>query len=815
MKLTRIDVRFFRSFNYDYEARARQNTPRPAWDTQEPWYPFVKVPIDDEITAVVGANESGKSQLLTAIKALLDGRPIERVDFCRYSELYSVKVGEMRLPHFGGEFQVEESDDLSAIPSLAEANRFELYRFGDKAPIVVVNGEAADIDETQMHALQAALPRYYELATALPIPESVSIAELAGVARTPIHDRRKRSEVISQLAAIGDPTNLNPIIKLIQSILTPSVDPDAEMAEKQRRAQFELARSLLIGASRIDPSAFDELRKAVERGREGEVEALVGAINSAIKENLNVQRWWTQDQEFDLVVEAREHELAFTVRDRTGARYSFGERSQGLRYFLSYFVQLTTHRLGLGRSDLLLLDEPDAFLSSTGQQDLLRVLQDYSVPEAGGPCSQVVYVTHSPFLIDKNAPHRIRVLDKGTESEGTRVVRDAASNRYEPLRSALGPYLAETAFIGGRNLFVEGPADQVLLAGVATHIAQTSDQPVNPLDLNEVTVVACGGADSVPYMVYLARGRDTIKPPCVALLDGDKSGREAEKVLRRGEARKKRVLADEYIVRLDLWAQEANLPNVEEPEDLIPIAVAHHAALNYLSRFAELADVAGTAFSETAILSARNANGGHLWDALDATYKAAFPDEHLEKVGFAREVVNLINEDPQTAGADELRKHFGALLAHLGERLDKAAAQEAQSRGADRLTRILKFFEDTHPHGMKKHDARRLLAEIRETLASADFPEDLDTQVRRIEREFRLNDSGDPRVPEFTGFRKQILELRLIDRLAFQDDAHTDPASDVLAASTKTKGGGKLSKRSSDGEPAEPAELADGESLET
>src|SRR5690606_29107093 len=155
------------------------------------------------------------------------------------------------------------------------------------------------------------------------------------------------------------------------------------------------------------------------------------------------------DRDFDLLVEAREHELAFTVRDRTGSKYSFQERSQGLRYFLSYFVQLAAHRIRHAAPDLLLLDEPDGSLSSIGQQDLLRVLHDYALPEAGGEGSQVVYVTHSPLLIDKNAPHRIRVLDKGVEAEGTRVVRDAANNRYEPLRSALGAYVAETAFIGG------------------------------------------------------------------------------------------------------------------------------------------------------------------------------------------------------------------------------------------------------------------------------------------------------------------------------------------------------------------------------
>ena len=144
---------------------------------------------------------------------------------------------------------------------------------------------------------------------------------------------------------------------------------------------------LLVDAAKIDPQAFVELKEALASGREGQVEALVGAMNSAVRENLNVQRWWTQDREFDLVLEAREHELAFTIRDRTGATYSFGERSQGLRYFLSYFVQLAAHRLTQTRPDVLLLDEPDAFLSSIGQQDLLRVLRDYALPEDGSPGS--------------------------------------------------------------------------------------------------------------------------------------------------------------------------------------------------------------------------------------------------------------------------------------------------------------------------------------------------------------------------------------------------------------------------------------------
>ncbi|MFC9871717.1 OLD family protein [Nocardia salmonicida] len=94
---------------------------------------------------------------------------------------------------------------------------------------------------------------------------------------------------------------------------------------------------------------------------------------------------------------------------------------------------------------------------------------------------QVVYVTHSPFLIDKNHGERIRVLEKGDADEGTRIVSNAARNHYEPLRSAFGAFVAETTFIGNCNLMLEGQADQVLLAGLRL-TARAPPGPSSDLD---------------------------------------------------------------------------------------------------------------------------------------------------------------------------------------------------------------------------------------------------------------------------------------------------------------------------------------------
>ena len=131
-------------------------------------------------------------------------------------------------------------------------------------------------------------------------------------------------------------------------------------------------------------------------------------------------------------------------------------------------------------------------LSNQGQQDLLRILERFASPEDGSRLDQIVYVTHSPFLINRNAGERVRVLDKGVTDEGTRVVKDVARNHYEPLRSSLGAFVAETSFIGGSNLFVEGLADQVLIAGLNSHLVAKGAPRTTVLDLNEVTIVPAG-----------------------------------------------------------------------------------------------------------------------------------------------------------------------------------------------------------------------------------------------------------------------------------------------------------------------------------
>jgi predicted ATP-dependent endonuclease of OLD family len=270
----------------------------------------------------------------------------------------------------------------------------------------------------------------------------------------------------------------------------------------------------------------------------GYANSLVDVVNSELSKALNFPHWWSQDSLFTLYVSLRDLQLVFMIKDRTGRSYSFAERSDGMKYFLSYLVQYLAHdERQDGRPEVLLMDEPDQFLSSSGQQDLLRIFDEFVSPnDATRRPVQVVYVTHSPFLVDKNAADRIRVLEKGEHDEGTRVIRNASANHYEPLRSAFGSFVAETTFISHCNLMLEGTSDQVLLAGAARWLSNAGGSSRDNLNLNTLTLVPAGGTRLIPYLVYLARGRDQEKPAIVVLLDADRAGDAAREDLRKGGA---------------------------------------------------------------------------------------------------------------------------------------------------------------------------------------------------------------------------------------------------------------------------------------
>ena len=169
---------------------------------------------------------------------------------------------------------------------------------------------------------------------------------------------------------------------------------------------------------------------------------------------------------------------------------------------------------------------------------------------------------------------------------------------------------------------------------------------MDTLDLNTTTIVPAGSASSVPYLVYLARGRDVVRPACVVLLDSDKPGDDAVKVLARGGPRHRELLPSNFVVQMGTWAATkptivANV-GVRELEDLVPVSVAVAAARNYAVKVADVSHEAADRLDEDQVTQIRKESGS-LFDALALAFTDCLgQDAHIEKVGFAKEVIAVL-----------------------------------------------------------------------------------------------------------------------------------------------------------------------------
>lgn len=249
--------------------------------------------------------------------------------------------------------------------------------------------------------------------------------------------------------------------------------------------------------------------------------------------------------------------LAVLVSDQNSTypvEVNLDERSRGFRWFFAFFITFSADTQG-GKADgsVLLLDEPGLYLHAKSQEGLLKHLKtDYD--------NQILYTTHSPFMVSPDDIGSVRTVNID-ETKGTTVtnIPSGDSKTLFPLQAALGYTLSQTLFVGHSNLVVEGVTDFWILSAVNTHF-QANGTVALP---DELTITPAGGAGKVTYMAALLASEEL---NVLILLDDDRAGREA-----RNELVANKLVRDQAII----FVTEGFNPKPSEAdiEDLIDPAV--------------------------------------------------------------------------------------------------------------------------------------------------------------------------------------------------------------------------------------------------
>jgi hypothetical protein len=205
---------------------------------------------------------------------------------------------------------------------------------------------------------------------------------------------------------------------------------------------------------------------------------------------------------------------------RHGVTVRFDERSTGFVWFFSFLVWFSQMEKTYGKKLVILLDEPGLSLHGKAQADLLRYINEKLLPTY-----QVIYTTHSPFMIDAANVLSVRTVEDvvGADGEllgtkvGDRVLSTDADTLF-PLRAALGYDITQSLFVGEHTFLVEGPSDLLYLRWASNELRAKGKTALDP----RWTITPAGGVDKIGSFVALFRGNELDVAVLTDFHDGDK-----------------------------------------------------------------------------------------------------------------------------------------------------------------------------------------------------------------------------------------------------------------------------------------------------
>ena len=512
----------------------------------------------EQVTCLVGKNEAGKSAILLALAALNPhpNTPVvldkERDYPRRYLTAYQQRhVGEEAIA-VSTEWQLSASE-LEAVaaelgqgvlrsPVVAVARRYNAkhpeWNIEINLAKAIENTLASgDFDESQLATLKSS-ENTVEL-----------IDRLAGLpSPTPL-----QQGVLERLKAYGTLTKA--AIKILSKTL-PTFMYFSNYDRMEGAVQFEQLQQLKA-SNQIQQDEYSGARLFLEFMDYAGVPLeeilrvdtyetfnarLQGASNNITDQILE---YWTQNPDLEVRVDVSAGKSGDKAPFNNGtvgrARIynqlhrvdtPFSERSAGFVWFFSFLVKFAQVKAD-GKPLILLLDEPGLTLHGKAQGDLLRYFEEKLAPH-----HQIMYSTHSPFMVapDKLLSARIvedQVSTTGPRrtSHGTKVREDVLSNDSDtlfPLQGALGYEITQTLFIGKHTLLVEGTSDILYLQALSDAL---KSRKRTGLDTRWI-MCPTGGIGNVRAFVSLFGGN---KLDVTVLTDQTKTDRKKIEELRRSE----------------------------------------------------------------------------------------------------------------------------------------------------------------------------------------------------------------------------------------------------------------------------------------
>lgn len=371
-----------------------------------------------------------------------------------------------------------------------------------------------------------------------------------------------------------------------------------------------------LGQHPANQPANEDVRRQID-------ERAIRTSSASLAMTRKFEEWWLQRRHTFRYQLDNDYLRVWVADDLNPSEIELDQRSAGMQYFFSFFLVFLVEAEDEHVNSILLLDEPGTSLHGTAQAKIVEFLQTRSED------NQIIYTTHSPFMIDADHLESVRPVYEEPGAGSTKISEDVWPKDKDalfPLQAALGYQLVQSLFISKCQAVVEGITDYWIFKALDYAVQATGRSGLDP----SVILTPSGGASRMVPLASMLIGHQV---EVVAVLDGDEPGR------REGKKLVDRLLGDvNRTIFAGDFAPDGNTTG--ETEDLFPddyyLAAVKQAHGKIDLRF-----------------NADEKQMPNIIDRIEALFKRKGHGD-LEKWKVARALADGIEADPQAVPTDTL-----------------------------------------------------------------------------------------------------------------------------------------------------------------
>jgi energy-coupling factor transporter ATP-binding protein EcfA2 len=562
-----------------------------------------RIAIEDDVTCLVGKNESGKTTILKALHRLRPANggdhnfsltteyprwrlsrdrrkdpklakntvPI-RADFAvdepdvdAMAELFGVRFPASTTIHawraydnsYGVQLRCPEDDVIRAAAADVELAGEDLEKLVAAASLdearALSKATAKDLKDSgellrgkAIDSFEGSLDKY----------EALTDDAMTQEQRTALWRLLPRFFYFSNYNVLPGETDLN--------ILAENISNEEPLSDEDRSVVALLAHA------GEEPSDFMD---ADYDSRKAELQA------ASVDLSQHVFDYWQQNDDLEVIFdtdnvvvttqpngnEVTHRMLKIELRDgRHGnVETNFSTRSTGFQWFFSFFAAFSEYQNT--DEDIVVLLEPGTSLHGEAQRDFVRFIF-----EELGASKQVLYTTHSQHMVDPTKYEKLRAVhDKATRMDPdqgvvvTPIDLSADRSTILPVESALGYSVSQHLFLGsGQHLTVEGSSDFVYLQRMTEYFLKSDSSAYGQGLDPRLAILPVGGIDNMPAFVALLGRRLSVS----ALVDGARTNAKFARI--KAAAEHNGVDISHIVVCSDI----AGIPTNADVEDLFDLA---------------------------------------------------------------------------------------------------------------------------------------------------------------------------------------------------------------------------------------------------